>query len=65
MFIVLVTSGKNESCSNVMVKLFKSKDNAEKYCTETTDNPMDKKYWKFAEIIEEDKYVEPARYKNY
>jgi hypothetical protein len=41
MIIVLETSGKHESVDTVKVKLFTSKVDAEKYCTENTDNPME------------------------
>jgi hypothetical protein len=65
MIIVLETSGKHEDVDNVKVKLFTNKVDAEKYCTENTDNPMEEKYWKYCEIIDEGHTYEMARYHNY
>ena len=65
MKIVLETSGKGDSVDGVKIKLFLNRIDAEKYCTETTDNPMNEKYWKYAEIIEDGKQYEMCRYENY
>lgn len=65
MIIVLETSGKRDSVDNVKVKLFENRDAAEQYCKDTTDNPMDEKYWRYAEIIEEGHEYEMGRYKNH
>ena len=65
MIVVLETSGKGEDVDNVKVKLFTNKVDAEKYCAENTDNPMEEKYWKYCEIIDEDHTYEMARYHNY
>ena len=65
MKIVLETSGKWDSVDNVKVKLFDSGTDAEKYCRENTDNPMDEKYWKYCEIINENHTYEIARYRNF
>ena len=62
--IVLETSGKNESVDNVRVKLFDNRADAEKYCTDTTDDPKDNKYWRYTEIIEEGMEYEMGRYWN-
>lgn len=63
--IVLETSGKSQDVDNVRIKLFDNKIDAEKYCKEKTDDPMNEKYWRYAEIIEEDHEYEVARYRNY
>ena len=63
--IVLETSGKNESVDFVRIKLFESKEEAEAYCVKNTDEPKDKKYWKYCEVIEEGKTYEPAMYANF
>lgn len=66
MIIVLVTSGKRENADCVTVKLFSNKSEAEQFCQATCDDPEeDKKYWKWAEIIEEGREYEPSRYKNW
>jgi hypothetical protein len=65
MIIVLQTSGKGQDVDCVLVKLFTNLMDAEAYCIEKTDNPMDEKYWSYAEIIEEGCQYEVARYKNY
>ena len=65
MIIVLETSGKTTDVQCVKVTLFEEREEAEKYCEENTDFPMDEKYWRFCEIIESGKLYEPARYKNY
>lgn len=65
MIIVLETSGKRDCVDNVKVKLFESREEAQQYCDKTTDNPMDEKYWRYAEIIEEGHEYEMGRYKNY
>lgn len=64
-FIVLKTGGKNEDAYIVSVQLFATKEEAEKYCKENTDESMDEKYWSYCEIIEHGKEYEIARYKNY
>jgi len=64
-FIVLKTGGKNEDAYQVSVQLFATKEEAEKYCKENTDESMDEKYWQYCEIIEHGKEYEIARYKNY
>jgi len=63
--IVLEKSGKNESVDFVRIKLFESKEEAEAYCKANTDEPKDKKYWNYCEIIEEGQTYEPACYLNY
>lgn len=63
--IVLKTSGKNDSVKNVEVKIFLKKDEAEEYCIKNTDKSKDEKHWQYAEIIENGKSYEPARYANY
>jgi hypothetical protein len=65
MIIVLETSGKGQDVDNVRVKLFENRVDAEKYCVEKTDDPMEEKYWRFAQIIEEGREYEMARYHNY
>jgi hypothetical protein len=65
MSIVLETSGKGSMVDYVRVRLFENKDDAEKYCVERTDNPMDEKYWRYAEIIEDGIQYEVARYQNF
>jgi hypothetical protein len=65
MIIVLETSGKNESVDNVKIRLFTNWADAERYCGENTDNPMDKKHWRYCEIIEEGRNYEIGRYGNF
>ena len=65
MVIVLETSGKGQDVNNVKVKLFGNRADAEKYCIEKTDDPMEKKYWCYAQIIEDGHEYEIARYHNY
>jgi len=65
MIIVLETTGKNESVDSVKVKLFESLSDAEFYCIENTDNPMDMKYWTYCEIVKDGVQYEVARYHNY
>lgn len=65
MIIVLETTGKYEDVDSVKVKLFTEKTDAEKYCKENTDNPMEEKYWKYCEIIDEGHSYSPAQYHNY
>ena len=65
MIIVLETSGKNESVDNVKIRLFTDRVDAERYCSENTDNPMDNKYWRYCEIIEEGRNYEMGRYNNF
>ncbi len=65
MIIVLETSGKNEDVDNVKVKLFTNQIDAEKYCKENTDDPKERKYWTYCEIIQEGSNYEVARYCNY
>ena len=64
MIIVLQTRGKNEYVHNVKIKLFTNMVDAERYCAENTDNPMEEKYWKYCEIIEEGHTYEIVRYPN-
>lgn len=64
-FIVLKTGGKNEDAYQVSVQLFATKEDAEKFCKENTDESMDEKYWSYCEIIEHGKEYEISRYKNY
>lgn len=63
--IVLETSGKWDSVENIKIKLFDNEKDAKEYCKKTTDDPMDEKYWRFAEIIDENTSYEPSRYKNF
>ena len=65
MIVVLETSGKWEYVDNVRVKLFENMVDAERYCSEKTDDPMEEKYWRYAQIIEEGHEYEMARYHNY
>lgn len=65
MFIVLETSGKRDSVEMVKVKLFGNRIDADLYCAENTDSPMEEKYWKYCEIIEEGHTYEMARYYNF
>jgi hypothetical protein len=60
MVIVLVAGGKGDSSAyRHKVKLFKTKQEAEDYCMETTD--VESKYYDVAEIIKEDTYYESDR----
>ena len=65
MIIVLETSGKRDSVDGVKIKLFLNRIDAEKYCIDITDNPMNEKYWRYAEIIEDGRQYEMCRYENY
>jgi len=65
MIIVLETSGKNDEVDYVKINLFEDKQEAEDYCRQNTDDPEDKKYWKYCEIINENHSYEIARYQNY
>ena len=56
MFIVLVTSGKNESVESVQVRLHYSKTEAEKFCLEMRSGKV--KYWTKAEIVDDGEEVE-------
>ncbi len=63
--IVIRTGGKHESVDTVSVHLFDTKDEAKAFCKEHTDKPMTEKYWRYCEIIEQNKEYEMARYENY
>lgn len=65
MILVLETTGKNDSVDTVKIITFVFKEIAEKYCKKNTDDPMEEKYWRYCEIIEEGKEYEIARYHNY
>ena len=65
MIIVLETGGKRDCVYYVRVKLFENRNEAQEYCNKTTDNPMNEKYWRYAEIIEEGHEYEMGKYKNY
>lgn len=62
MTIVLKTEGKWDSVDYVTVLTFLNKEDAEKYCVENTDNPMEKKYWSFCKIIDSDHTYDISRY---
>ena len=62
MIIVLKTSGKRDEVDSIQIHLFHKKERAEKYCEDATDNPMDEKYWTFAEIVKEGLKYEISRY---
>ena len=64
MEIVLVTKGKGQDFDEVMIRLFESKEEAERFCMDTKDK-VERKYWTHAEIIKEGKIYEPTRYFNY
>ena len=63
--IVIRTGGKHESVDTVSVHLFDTKTEAELFCLEYTDSSLDEKYWRYCEIIEQNKEYEMARYENY
>jgi len=62
--IVLITQGKHEDVDHIAVKLFDDRSEAEKFCAVNTDDPKDKKYWRFSAIVEEGKVYEVIRYRN-
>ena len=63
--IVIRTGGKHESVDTVSVHLFDTKVDAEIFCAKYTDSSLDEKYWRYCEIIEQNKDYEMARYENY
>lgn len=62
--IVLVTSGHHENVDFVQVFLFNTKDEADDFCEKMTLKDRSKKYWCYAEKIEDGNVYEPLRYEN-
>lgn len=64
-FIVIRTGGKHESVNQISVHLFDAKVDAERFCAKYTDSALDKKYWRYCEMIEPNTDYELARYENF
>lgn len=63
MVVVLETSGKNDDVDNVKVKICANHQEAEEYCKEHTDDPMEENYWKYCKIINPNHTYEVGRYR--
>lgn len=65
MILVLKTTGKSESVDTVNITLWETRQDADEYCRQNTDESMEEKYWSYAEIIPEGIDIEPTRYENF